>query len=49
VTHVGGRAVRSAEDIIAAVVGAHRSRARHVSGRIWRSGQPWSITVEAPW
>jgi hypothetical protein len=49
ITEVEGRPVRSVEDVIVAVGGAARAKAKAVSGRFWRGGEPWTITVETPW
>lgn len=48
-TEVEGRPVRSVEDVVVAVGGAVRAKAKAVSGRFWRGGEPWTITVEIPW
>jgi hypothetical protein len=44
-----GRALASFEQLVAIVGRAYGQRAKFVSGRLWRRGEVWSVTVEPGW
>jgi hypothetical protein len=44
-----GRSLESFEQLVAIVGQAYQRRARIVSGRLWRRGEPWTLTVEPGW
>jgi hypothetical protein len=44
-----GRSLASFEQLVAIVGQAYQHRAKIVSGRLWRRGEPWTITVEPGW
>jgi hypothetical protein len=44
-----GRSLASFEQLVAIVGQAYQKRAKIVSGRLWRRGEAWTITVEPGW
>jgi S1-C subfamily serine protease len=48
ITSVGGRTPSAVEDVIAAVAGAYKAETYAVSGRVWRNGETFPVTVELP-
>ncbi len=48
IVSVGGRTPSSVDDVIAAVAGAYRHETYAVSGRIWRGGETFDVSVELP-
>jgi S1-C subfamily serine protease len=44
-----GRSLASFEELVAIVGQAYQKRSKIVSGRLWRRGEPWTITVEPGW
>jgi len=48
-TEVSGAPASSVAAVINAVVAARSARARAVSARFWRDGEPWQLVVEMPY
>jgi hypothetical protein len=44
-----GRSLQSFEELVTIVGQAYQRRAKIVSGRLWRRGEPWTVTVEPGW
>jgi S1-C subfamily serine protease len=44
-----GRSFESFEELVAIVGQAYQRRAKIVTGRLWRRGEPWTLTVEPGW
>jgi S1-C subfamily serine protease len=44
-----GQALGSPEQLVSVVMQAYRRNARFVSGRLWRHGEAWVLTVEPGW
>ncbi len=44
-----GRSLSSFEELVTIVGQAYQRRAKVVSGRLWRRGEPWTVTVEPGW
>lgn len=49
ITEIEGRRIHTVEDVIVAVGGAAAARPKTISGRMWRKGELWALTVEMPW
>lgn len=49
ITDVNGHPVRSVEEIVVAVANALHTKPKAVSGRFWRGGEAYTVTVEIPW
>jgi len=47
-THACGQPVQSPAGVIALVIAARAAHVPEISGRFWRDGQAWNITVEQP-
>jgi hypothetical protein len=48
-THAGGRPATSASSVIGMILGARAKRIPELSGRFWRKGEVWNLSVEQPY